>query len=175
MPPERDMVGFTDLTHALGAGATASESLRQSQEEIEELVRRGKSRPSWQPECPHLTADEALVLRLALHACRLSEAHKQLIDRQADLLRDAQSRRPFVCPSELQKRIDYLNRLRSHARRRNVKDFLILYQRVPQGTLDGLELRECLQRLSSIPKCGLEQAARRFADEGGVPKWSGTP
>jgi hypothetical protein len=164
MPIERDLAGVADLTDTLRAATAALESLKRSREEIAKLVRFGRSRPSWQPECPLLVYDEDLVRRLDMCADRIDEARKRLIDKRADLLCDAQLRSPFVCPSGLQERIDYLDLLCSHARSRNLQDFLTVYNRDPVRDFLGPELRACVLRFPDIANYGLRQAARSFAD-----------
>ena len=111
--------------------------------------------------------------RLDSNADRIEGAHKRLIDRRADLIREALSRSLFACPAELQERITHLNLLDKHARSRNLQDFLTVYKRAPIGVLAGLDLKTCVQRLSSIPKSGLNEAARRVADKVAYPSTRG--
>jgi hypothetical protein len=133
MPPERDLTALADLIDALRGGEATSALLRHAQVEIANLVRYGRSRPAWQPECPCLASDDDLAQRLGSLADRIDVARSQVIDQREQLLRDAQSDLPFVCPSELQERIDCLDLLCRHARNKNLQEFLTVYRRTPAG------------------------------------------
>jgi hypothetical protein len=147
MPPEPDLTGATDLTCTLRAAAAVSESLKPARQEIALLVRFGRSRPSWQPACPFLADDEDLARRLGLLADRIDGARKRLIDKRVDLLRDAPVRSPLARPPELQKHIDYINLLCTHARSGKLKEFLQVYKQAPAAMFPNPDLSAVIEGL----------------------------
>jgi hypothetical protein len=135
------------VTDILSAVTAEVELLRRSREEIATLVQRGRARPSWQPECPLLGHDEDLLRRLEECVQRTEAEHRRLTVHRRDLLCDARSRSPFVCPALLRARIEYVDRLLHFARNRNVYGFLKVYGRCPEGRPLDDELGKWVQRL----------------------------
>src|SRR5262249_16748613 len=90
----------------LGAAASTLESLKQAQNDIAKLVGSGRSYPSWQPECPLRSSDEALERRLDSMVALLRDVRERLIDVRSDLLGASRKRSPFKLPSILQQRLD---------------------------------------------------------------------
>jgi hypothetical protein len=165
MAEEKVPSGTAEFAAAIVSCATALQTLKRSQKEMASLVRHGMGRPSWKPECPLLRCDVSLEQRLKAASDRIEAAHKILREKRAALLRDAQSASPFECPPVLQERIGRLELLYSHALNKNLQAFAAVFTRRPIAADWGQELRERVERLANVARCGLENSARRHADK----------
>jgi hypothetical protein len=174
MKPQADVTDAAGLTDLLRTSEAASRSLDRARMKIMELVQAGRSRPAWQPQCTRLVCDERLVDRLDSTADRIEEGRKHLIDRQKELLRDAQLRSAFACPSELKERIDYLNLIYSHARYRKLREVVRILP-TPAGMSLDKKFREpflALAKFGYDPEKAARERATAWADEGNEYWWT---